>query len=678
MVAIIGGAGAGKSLPLRSLSNYIPTSLNVQKDVLPVHIRTGFVPTEDILIGELTVRETLRYSAQLRCPNEPSAEREARLQQLIDDFGLGKVADNQIGTVLKRGISGGQKRRVSVLVECAAQPDLLLLDEPTSGLDSSTALSVCQSIARLAKQRNSVAMATLQQPNTRLLEQFHQVVVMNAGHVVFIGAVGEMQQWFAKLGYSLPSEGAISDHVASLLGSDKRAVAVAARLHKQTYRPQESREQTSWGAGTRPAASSAIATTLSAKLLWNQYAVLTRRFAVVAQRSLPLYWLQFLLVSGFGFLIGVVFWQLPFVAGARINNLPNGLTWLVYVASYIQVFRVFYQADMRDRYRHEKDTNLSFNVLAWSMADLTVTSIGVLLAFIPGLLIALFMMGVPFSSIGYSVLVLWTTAMTTEALLTIIVQLVQDVPYAVLVSQGVLVLSSVFAGGAFIGFDRVDHNFWVWLQDISLYNFASRAIEMFVFQRLSYTCNTASSANECLLATYSIPCATASSANGVCELNGLDVLAGTTGLTQIEPWLNYGVLIALFVAFRAITVVIQALRPMQFISKLRVGASTMLTAGDVEVAPVSFAKADCNNSMHSINATHLAIDVDPGVKSPAVESSYDKTRDRQATVSVLEWTDVELRLRSNKQSLVTGMSGYTVSGQLLAILGGSGAEPTPL
>jgi ABC-type multidrug transport system ATPase subunit len=86
---------------------------------------------QDELIGELTVRETFRISARLRL-SASDADIERDVEALIAGLGLSHVADNVIGTLLKRGLSGGEKRRVSVGVELAARPTVICLDEPTS------------------------------------------------------------------------------------------------------------------------------------------------------------------------------------------------------------------------------------------------------------------------------------------------------------------------------------------------------------------------------------------------------------------------------------------------------------------------------------------------------------------------------------------------------------------
>lgn len=91
---------------------------------------------DDNLIGTLTVRETISYSARLRLPNKMGrSEKRALVERTIIEMGLQDCADTVIGNWHLRGISGGEKRRVSIAVEILMRPRLLFLDEPTSGLD---------------------------------------------------------------------------------------------------------------------------------------------------------------------------------------------------------------------------------------------------------------------------------------------------------------------------------------------------------------------------------------------------------------------------------------------------------------------------------------------------------------------------------------------------------------
>ncbi|KAJ3151865.1 hypothetical protein HDU86_005997 [Geranomyces michiganensis] len=452
MCALIGASGSGKSLLLSALGGCDRADCLVDAQVQLDNLSTGFVPTEDILIGELTVRETLRYQARLHASTEPRDALETRISALIKSFGMEHVADAVIGTPLKRGLSGGEKRRVSVMVECIARPSLLLLDEPCSGLDAASAFSVLKAIRDTAQETKACVVASLQQPNVRLLGLFDVILILHAGQIAYKGPPANIPSYFAELGYPLSKHGALTDSAAELLGTNPEAASAA--ILKAATEPKPAGLNSSLALVRNYLSPSAPIGRL------DSTTVLAHRFAIIAMRDVALYWLQSVLVTGFGFLVGVVFWRLPREVGPRMMNLPNGITWIVYVAAYIQVFRVFYLAKIRDRFRHEK-RNRTARTLDWALSDFAVTAVFTFAAFIPGLLIAMIMMHVPAQAIGFSVLVLWIVALTAESLLDLLTQMVQAVPYAVLVCQAALVLTSVFAGGSFISYDRIESNFWV-------------------------------------------------------------------------------------------------------------------------------------------------------------------------------------------------------------------------
>jgi len=118
-----------------------------------------FVEQDDALIGALTVRETLHFASRLASTSSlPKKERSARIDGLLGAFGLRQQADTIIGTPIRKGISGGQKRRVGVASQLITSPRILFLDEPTSGLDSAASWEVVNYLKGVA-ERNNVSFA---------------------------------------------------------------------------------------------------------------------------------------------------------------------------------------------------------------------------------------------------------------------------------------------------------------------------------------------------------------------------------------------------------------------------------------------------------------------------------------------------------------------------------------
>ena len=117
---------------------------------------TRFVEQDDHLIGSLTVAETLSFSSRLANSSKvlPKKERIARIDALLDAFGLREQKDALIGTPIRKGISGGQKRRVGVASQLITSPRILFLDEPTSGLDSKAGWEVVKYLKGVARRNN--------------------------------------------------------------------------------------------------------------------------------------------------------------------------------------------------------------------------------------------------------------------------------------------------------------------------------------------------------------------------------------------------------------------------------------------------------------------------------------------------------------------------------------------
>lgn len=160
----MGPSGCGKTTLLNVLASRPTGAQNVDGTILvngskpsrsAFREMSNFVEQEDALIGSLTVRETLNFASRLASTSSlPRKERVARIDGLLDSFGLREQASTLIGTPVRKGISGGQKRRVGVASQLITSPKILFLDEPTSGLDSAASFEVVNYLKGVAKRNN--------------------------------------------------------------------------------------------------------------------------------------------------------------------------------------------------------------------------------------------------------------------------------------------------------------------------------------------------------------------------------------------------------------------------------------------------------------------------------------------------------------------------------------------
>jgi len=146
-------------------------------------------------MATLTVREAVYYSALLQLPNSMAiSEKLARADMVIREMGLQDSMDKIIGGRTIRGISGGQKRRVSICMEILTRPKLLFLDEPTSGLDSAASYHVMSYIAKLAQQEGTTVVASIHQPSSEVFELFNKLCLLSRGKLVYFGLASTANQ----------------------------------------------------------------------------------------------------------------------------------------------------------------------------------------------------------------------------------------------------------------------------------------------------------------------------------------------------------------------------------------------------------------------------------------------------------------------------------------------------
>lgn len=150
-------------------------------------IYQAYVTQEDVLLGTLTVKETISYSAHLRLPTSMSKE---EVNSIIDgtiiEMGLQDCADRLIGNWHLRGISGGEKKRLSIALEILTRPRLLFLDEPTSGLDSASAFFVVQTLRNVARDGRTV-ISSIHQPSSEVFALFDDLFLLSGGETVYFG-----------------------------------------------------------------------------------------------------------------------------------------------------------------------------------------------------------------------------------------------------------------------------------------------------------------------------------------------------------------------------------------------------------------------------------------------------------------------------------------------------------
>lgn len=236
VIGIMGSSGSGKTTLLNSLCGRAAVNLdgkilfnNSDAEYYHRNRMTAYVQQNDFLMPYLTVRECLQYTAELRL-GKSQKEKYRIVQDVILELGLKDCADTIIGDDWRKGISGGEKRRVSVAVQLLVNPSLIFLDEPTTGnlkllntgLDSFTANNLIKTLVDLAKRGRTVFIS-IHQPRSDIYQLFDSIVLLSKGRIIYSGPGGEqMIDYFDKLGHQVPLNANPADFFIDVVSVDTR------------------------------------------------------------------------------------------------------------------------------------------------------------------------------------------------------------------------------------------------------------------------------------------------------------------------------------------------------------------------------------------------------------------------------------------------------------------------
>lgn len=235
-LAIMGGLGAGKTtlldiLAAKTKSGTVLGSIYLNgRTISKADYKNivGFVDQEDHLIPTLTVYETVLNSALLRLPRVVSTEAKiGKVLEVLNELRILHIKDRVVGSGMNRGISGGEKRRVSIACELVTSPSILFLDEPTSGLDSYNAKNVVDSLVKLAKDSNRSIVFTIHQPRSNIVSLFDKLILLSEGDLVFSGDMIACNDFFKKNGYQCPLGYNIADYLIDITVDHKKLVPVS-------------------------------------------------------------------------------------------------------------------------------------------------------------------------------------------------------------------------------------------------------------------------------------------------------------------------------------------------------------------------------------------------------------------------------------------------------------------
>lgn len=540
ILAVVGPSGTGKSTLLRIISGRVKESrfdpktisVNDRAVTCPAQLRKlcGFVAQEDNLLPLLTVKETLMFSAKFRLREMKDKDREARVESLMQELGLVHVADSFVGDEEKRGISGGERKRVSIGVDMIHDPPILLLDEPTSGLDSTSALQVIELISSMARARQRTVVLSIHQPSYRILQYISNFLILSRGSVVHCGSLESLEETISlTLGMQIPKQLNALEFAMEIARSLEGCSSYS-KTHFQT--PQSytlwSSEEDQIGIFQQHNDNPKMGTSSVSNLLF-EILFLCSRFWKIIYRTKQLFLARTMqaIVGGFGLgsvylkvrkdeggvaeRLGLFAFSLSFLLSSTVEALPI----------YLQERRVLMKEASRGAYR----------ISSYMIANTIV--------FLPFLFVVALLFAVPvywlvglnpsIAAFTFFTFVVWLIVLMASSLVLFLSAVSPD-----FISGNSLICTVLGAfflfSGYFIPKESIP-KYWLFMYYVSLYRYPLDCL---------LTNEYWSVRNECF-----------SWENSKCLVTGKEILKGR-GLEDDPRWANIGIMFGFFVLYRVL------------------------------------------------------------------------------------------------------------------------------
>ncbi|KAL9241451.1 hypothetical protein vseg_015563 [Gypsophila vaccaria] len=544
ILAIVGPSGAGKSTLLEVLAGKLTPqngSILINSNAVEkanFNKISGYVTQKDMLFPLLTVEETLMFSAKLRLKVSPS-ELRSRVKSLIQELGLAHVAGTRVGSDGIRGISGGERRRVSIGVDVIHDPKVLILDEPTSGLDSTSALQIIDMLKNMAETRGRTVILSIHQPGFRIVKQFNSILLLANGTVLHHGTVDRLGSRLMLMGLELPLHCNVVEFAIDALETiqqEEQHQNSVSTLQQPAATRRNTLQQLFQQSKVVDEESAYIGVDLETHNFANsslrEIIILSHRFSKLVFRTKELFACRTLQMLVSGLVLGSIFYRLKTdLEGAfeRVGLFAFILTFLLSLTT--EALPVFLQE--RDILMKETSSG-SYRISSYVIANSIV--------YLPFLLILAILFTVPvywlvglrceFTAFSHFLLLIWLILYTANSVVVCFSALAPNFIVGNSIIQGVMGSFFLFSG-YFISKKEIP-SYWIPMHYVSLFKYPYEG----------FLINEFSGSKACLQSMF-----------GECVVSGKDVLK-EAGLGDQSRWMNVLITVCFILFYRFTSYVI--------------------------------------------------------------------------------------------------------------------------
>lgn len=711
MMLVLGRPGSGCTSFLKAIANkrngYASVTGDISYGGIPAeeqnaHYRgeVNYNPEDDQHFPSLNVWQTLKFSLLNKTKKRERGEMNIIIDALMKMFGISHTAKTLVGNEMVPGVSGGERKRVSIAETLATKSTVVCWDNSTRGLDASTALDYANSLRIMTDVSNRTTLVTLYQAGEQIYELMDKVLVIDEGRMVFQGPANEAKQYFLDLGLYCAERETTADFLTSVTDPAQRVFRegyqaqapktaedfervfknsanykkvladvedyeqhlnrtdhVDAREFKQSVKEQQSRR-------VSPKSSFTVS-------LWRQVLACTQREFWLVWGDKPTLYTKFFIIIANGLIVGSLFYGQPLNTEGAFTRGGTGFFSILFLG-WLQLSELMKAVSGRvviDRHREYAFYRPSAVVLARVLADFPL----ILTQVIPFTVIMFFLTGLDVTASKFFIyfLFVYTTTICITALYRMFAALSPTIDDAVRFSGTALNLLIIYTGYAIPKPTLLHSKIWFgWIYYINPISYAFEGVLSNEFADRTMSC-----ASEELvpLGPGVLPqyqgCAISGATLGSTSVSGSAYIGTTYEYTRSHLWRNFGVLIAFTVLYILVTVMGSEL--FSFVGGG--GGALVFKKGSKTPAQRTSSTADAEKGGDAGDSSASS----GQLQTNSQEDDTIKTTENE---SVFTWTDVEFSVPydGGQRKLLNGVNGYAKPGVMVALMGASGAGKTTL
>ncbi|OKL56772.1 hypothetical protein UA08_07926 [Talaromyces atroroseus] len=710
MMLVLGRPGAGCTTFLKTIANDRGSYAAVTGDVSyggisaeeqHKHFRgeANYNPEDDQHLATLTVWQTLQFSLMNKTKKGERDRVPIILDALLKMFGISHTKNTQVGNEYVRGVSGGERKRVSIAETLASKSTVACWDNSTRGLDASTALDYAKSLRIMTDISRRTTFVTLYQAGEGIYELMDKVLVIDEGKMLFQGPASEAKEYFVNLGFYCPSQSTTADFLTSLCDPNSRQfqpgkeastpktaeeleaifrssdaykrilddVALYERELAESQLADTRRFQQTVGESKSRTVSKSSSYTVSfpkqvaacvkreAWLLWGDKTSLYTKLFIIVSNALivsSLFYGESLDTSGAFARGGVLFFSVLFLGWVQMTELMPAVSG-----------RNIIQRHKDYAFYRPSAVSIARIVVDFPVLFVMVVIFGIITYFLSGL-------DVDVSKFWIYMLFVYTTTICITSMYRMFAALSPTIDDAVRFSGIALNLLLIFVGYVIPKPTLIHDSIWFgWLIYINPVSYAYEAVLTNEFSNRNMTCDPSMLVPR---GPDAVPgyqsCALTGSSIDQTEVSGAAYLETSFGFTRSHLWRNFGVLIAFTVLYILVTVVAN-----EIMTFAQGGGGALIFKKSRRSKNLAEAGKK-NHDEEGANTGSLPVNSSSGTEDEKIMGALS-TSDRVFTWSNVEYT---VPYGNGERKLLNKVNGYAKPGIMIALMGASGAGKTTL